>query len=65
MDTDVIQKKCTEFLHSLGVPGFVVFGWEKPGSKEFSFVYSHHNMPPAIVIKGMGFILQDFVSKQL
>ena len=64
MNNDDIQKKCTEFLKSLGIPGFIVFGWQKPDA-EFGFVYSNHQMPPPVVIKGMTFVLQDFVSKKL
>ena len=64
MDTTDIQKKCSEFVKSLGVPGFIVFGWQKP-KNEFGFVYSNHAMPPSVVIKGMTFVLQDFVNKKL
>ncbi|OGJ55509.1 hypothetical protein A3D88_04610 [Candidatus Peribacteria bacterium RIFCSPHIGHO2_02_FULL_52_16] len=64
MDNADIQKKCTEFLNALGVPGFIVFGWQKP-DEQFGFVYSNHKMPVPVVIKGMTFVLSDFVNKKL
>ncbi|MBI3331420.1 hypothetical protein HYZ99_00485 [Candidatus Peregrinibacteria bacterium] len=64
MDNEEIQQKCTEFVKSLGIPGFIVFGWQKPGD-QFGFVYSNHKMPPPVVIKGMSFVLNDFVNKKL
>lgn len=64
MKNEEIQEKCTAFLKSLGIPGFIVFGWQKP-DEEFGFVYSNHQMPPPVVIKGMTFVLHDFVQKKL
>ncbi len=44
MDNDVIQKKCEDFLKELGVPGFVVFGWQKEEG-QFGVVSTFHQMP--------------------
>jgi hypothetical protein len=64
MDSDEIQKKCSDFLAQLGIPGFIVFGWEKP-DKQFGFVYSHRQMPPTVAVKGMTWALHDFANKKL
>lgn len=51
-----IEKKCQEFLEGLGVPGFIVFGWQKePG--EFGVVSSYHEIPPPVVVKGIAWAL--------
>ena len=64
MTNEEIQQKCVEFVSSLGKPGFIVFGWEKQDG-QFGFVYSNHKVPTPVVIKGMSFVLNDFVNKKL
>lgn len=64
LNNDDIQKKCMDFLQSLGVSGFIVFGWQKD-NKQFGFVYSQHKMPPNVAVKGMTWALNDFASKHL
>lgn len=64
MDSNEIQKQCSEFLQRLGVPGFVVFGWEKKDG-QYGVVYSSQKMPPNVAVKGMTWALHDFASKKL
>ena len=64
LDNDVIQRKCEQFLKELGVPGFLVFGWQKAG-QQFGIVSSFHEMPVPAAVKGMTWALNDFVSKSL
>ncbi len=61
---DDIQKKCEQFLQELGVPGFIVFGWQKEGD-QFGVVSSFHRMPVNAAVKGMTWALNDFVAKSL
>ena len=63
LDNAEIQRKCEEFLKELGIPGFIVFGWQKAG-KEFAIVYSTRQTPPNLVVKGVSFVLQE-ISKLL
>lgn len=63
-DNDEIQRKCEQFLHELGIPGFIVFGWKKEGT-EFGVVSSFHEMPVNAAVKGMTWVLNDFVTKSL
>ena len=69
MDNDTIQAKCEQFLRELGIPGFIVFGWQKDpqveGQAEFGVVSSFHQMPVPAAVKGMTWALSDFVSKSL
>jgi hypothetical protein len=44
------------------VPGFIVFGWQKT-KVEFGFVYSRHNMPADVAIRGMAWAIQDLSGK--
>lgn len=62
MDQPEIQQKVEAFLKDLGIPGFIVFGWKK-NDREFGFIYSLHQMPPNVFIKGMSWALHDFVQK--
>ena len=62
-ETD-IQQKCEEFLRGLGVPGFIVFGWQKT-PEEYGMVSSYHEMPANAAIKGMAWALNDFAQKTL
>lgn len=64
MDNDEIQKKCEQFLKSLDVPGFIIFGWKKD-EQEFGLVSSYHEVPANAAIKGLSWALNDFISKTL
>jgi hypothetical protein len=64
MDNQEIQKKCEGFLRELGVPGFIIFGWQKD-DQAFGVVSSFHEMPVNAAVKGMSWALHDFVSKSL
>lgn len=64
MDTPSIQQQCSDFLKSLGKPGFIALGIEKD-KNNFDVVYSVHNMHPRAVVKGMTGVLNDFVDKNL
>ena len=68
MDNAEVQKKCEEFLRSLGVPGFIIFGWKKgeaeePKKAEYGVVSSYHQIPKEAAIKGMTWALADFVKR--
>lgn len=69
IDNNAIQAKCEQFLKELGVPGFIVFGWQKDpegeGQTEFGVVSSFHQMPIPAAVKGMTWALSDFVAKSL
>lgn len=70
MDNAEVQRKCEAFLQSLGVPGFIIFGWKKgevPEGKqaEYGIVSSYHQIPKEAAIKGMTWALQDFVKRSL
>ena len=64
MDNKEIEEKVKEFLNSLGVSSFIVFGWQK-NEKEFGIVSSQHKMPSKAVIKGMSWALNDYISKSI
>ncbi len=64
IDNDAIQQKCEAFLRELGIPGFIVFGWQK-NDEQFGVVSSFHEMPVNAAVKGMTWALNDFVSKSL
>lgn len=64
LDSQDIQRKCEAFLKDLGVPGFIVFGWQRDGEK-FSVVSSFNRMPVNAAVKGMSWALNDFVNKSL
>lgn len=64
MNNDEIQAKCEQFLRELGVPGFIVFGWQKDDA-QFGVVSSFHEMPVPAAVKGMTWALNDFVTKSL
>lgn len=66
MDQQEIQKKIEAFLQELGVPSFVVFGWQKDAEQQqFGVVSSYHKVPTNVAIKGMSWALNDFISKSL
>ncbi|MDO8649523.1 MAG: hypothetical protein Q7R81_07135 [Candidatus Peregrinibacteria bacterium] len=58
MDNAEIQRKCEEFLETLGIPGFVFFGWKKPDN-QFGFVYSYRQFPRNIGIQGLEWALKE------
>jgi len=64
LDNDAIQIKCEQFLKELGIPGFIVFGWQKT-DEQFGVVSSFHEMPVNAAVKGMTWALSDFVAKSL
>jgi len=64
MDNQDIQQKCEAFLRELGVPGFIVFGWQKD-DQSFGVVSSFHEMPVNAAVKGMTWALNDFAAKSL
>ncbi|OIO53498.1 hypothetical protein AUJ46_04845 [Candidatus Peregrinibacteria bacterium CG1_02_54_53] len=64
MDQAELQKRVEEFLKSLDIPSFIVFRFQK-SEKEFGFIWSHHEAPPSVVIKGLSWALHDFVNKKL
>lgn len=64
IDNDAVQKKCELFLQELGIPGFIVFGWQKTDD-QFGVVSSFHEMPINAAVKGMTWALNDFVGKSL
>jgi hypothetical protein len=64
LNNDEIQAKCEEFLRQLGIPGFIVFGWQKT-DQQFGVVSSFHEMPINAAVKGMTWALSDFVGRSL
>ncbi|PIQ76195.1 hypothetical protein COU78_01400 [Candidatus Peregrinibacteria bacterium CG10_big_fil_rev_8_21_14_0_10_49_24] len=64
MNEDEVRKKCEAFVQGLGLPCFIVFGWEKE-SNQFGMVSSYNKMPVQAVIKGMSWALNDIVSKSM
>jgi hypothetical protein len=59
-----IQKRIEAFLKELGIPSFIVFGWKKT-NQNFGIVWSQHQMPPNVAIKGLTWALHDIVGKTL
>jgi hypothetical protein len=64
IDNNAIQAKCEAFLRELGIPGFIVFGWQKTDD-QFGVVSSFHEMPVNAAVKGMTWALNDFAAKSL
>ncbi len=67
MDNEAIQKKCEAFLKELGVPGFIIFGWQKkeamPEGAQFGIVSSFHEMPVNAALKGLSWAMHDFTNR--
>ena len=61
-DSD-IQAKVEEFLTTLGVPGFIVFGYKKENNK-FQIVSSYNKMPKIAAIKGLSKVLNEFIERE-
>ncbi len=64
MNNDDIQKKCEEFLASLNIPGFIIFGWKKDDDS-FGVVQSYKDVPVNAAIKGISWALNDFIARTL
>jgi hypothetical protein len=64
MNNDEIQKKCEAFLQELGIPGFIVFGWQKEAG-QYGVVSSFHEMPVNAAVKGLTWALHDFTNRLL
>ena len=64
MQESEIQEKVEQFLHELGVPGFIVFGYQKTDN-EFSIVSSYNEMPTNAAIKGLSRVLHEFTERAL
>lgn len=64
MDQPEIQKRIEAFLKELGIPSFIVFGWKKT-DKDFGIIWSQHQTPPNVAIKGLSWALNDVISKSL
>ena len=63
MDDAKIQQLCNEFLQSLGLPGFVVFGREE--GDQWKVTYSLHQMPLKSAVRGMLTITDQMVQQNL
>lgn len=66
MHEEEVRAKCEAFVKSLGMPCFIVFGWEKESDenqKQYGMVSSYHEMPSPAIIKGMTWALSDIVNK--
>ena len=44
LDNDIIQQKCQDFVKSLGIPGFIVFAWQKPDKQFSDHGFSFHEL---------------------
>jgi hypothetical protein len=72
MNEEEVRKKCEAFVQSLGMPCFIVFGWEKKddeaksvNQKQYGMVSTYHEMPTPAVVKGMTWALSDIVNKAM
>ncbi|MBT3293587.1 hypothetical protein HN512_01675 [Candidatus Peregrinibacteria bacterium] len=70
MNEQEVREKCEAFVKSLGMPCFIVFGWEKQDvsnddKKQYGMVSSYNKMPTPAVVKGMTWALNDIVTKGL
>ena len=64
MDQPELQQRIEHFLQDLGIPSFIVFGFQK-GEKEFGFISSYRQVPPNVAIKGLTWALHNFVQQNL
>ena len=64
MEQEEIQSRINAFLKDLGIPSFIVFGWKKD-EKDFGIIWSQHQVPPKVAIKGLSWALNDVISKQI
>lgn len=62
MDTAQIQKQCEEFLKSIGMPGFIVIGFQTEKDKT-QMVYSMKDMPVKGIVKGLTHTLNDLITR--
>ena len=63
MSDEDIQKKVEAFLTTLGVPGFIIFGYKKEDDK-FQIVSSYSQMPKIAAIKGLSKVLNEFIDRE-
>ena len=64
MDQANIQQQVEQFLKSLDVPGFIIFGY-KTKENQFSIVSSYNEMPTNAAIKGLSRVLAEFTERAL
>ena len=62
MDQAKIQKQVEAFLKSLGMPGFIIFGY-RTDDNEFAIVSSYNEMPTNAAIKGLSRVLNEFIER--
>lgn len=62
MREEDIRKRCEKLLSDLPVPGFIMFGWQKPG-KDYDVVYSTKNVPAKVMLRVLVSLLHDIVMK--
>lgn len=62
MNTADIQKKCEEFLASIGMPGFVVIGLQTD-PENTQVVYSLKDMPLKGAVKAITHTLNDLIGR--
>ncbi len=62
MNTAEIQKQCEAFLKSIGMPGFVVIGFQTE-PENTQMVYSLKDMPLKGVVKGLTHTLNDLIGR--
>ncbi len=64
MDDAKIQQLCNQFLQSLGVPGFVIFGRQEEGD-QWKVTYSLHKMPVKTAVRGILTTVDQLVQQNL
>ena len=62
MNTAEIQKQCEAFLKSIGMPGFIVIGFQTE-PENTQMVYSLKDMPLKGVVKGLTHTLNDLIGR--
>lgn len=64
MDQPEVQRRVEAFLKDLGIPGFIVFGYQK-GGDQYEIVSSYNEMPKNAAIKGMSTVLHELIKHAL
>lgn len=62
MNTAEVQKQCEAFLKSIGMPGFVIIGFQTE-PENTQMVYSLKDMPLKGVVKGLTHTLNDLIAR--
>ncbi len=62
MNTAEVQKQCEAFLKSIGMPGFVIIGFQTE-PENTQMVYSLKDMPLKGVVKGLTHTLNDLIGR--